>query len=147
MSSEVIPADRLFEIGSAYRRAKVLLSAVELGVFSDPGGRAARCELHSQLAIDVHRSRSARLLRRARRNGPAHARCRRQISKYRRERSLPRQGEADISRRQLRSVQSSRIRHVGIADGRAADQANRQPKTVTIISSRSTMILLAFARL
>jgi len=27
--------DRLFEIGSAYRQAKVLLSAVELGVFSE----------------------------------------------------------------------------------------------------------------
>ena len=34
MTSEHPRTDRLFEIGSAYRQAKVLLSAVELGVFS-----------------------------------------------------------------------------------------------------------------
>jgi hypothetical protein len=34
MTGEYPSANRLFEIGSAYRQAKVLLSAVELGVFS-----------------------------------------------------------------------------------------------------------------
>jgi hypothetical protein len=34
MTGKVLPSDRLFEIGSAYRQAKVLLSAVELNVFS-----------------------------------------------------------------------------------------------------------------
>jgi hypothetical protein len=51
--------DRLFEIGSAYRQAKVLLSAVELGVFSalangprDASDLASRVQIHSRAARD-----------------------------------------------------------------------------------------------
>jgi Dimerisation domain/O-methyltransferase domain len=52
-------ADRIFEIGTAYRQAKVLLSAVELGVFSElatgPLGAtdlASRINIHSRAARD-----------------------------------------------------------------------------------------------
>jgi hypothetical protein len=51
--------DRLFEIGSAYRQAKVLLSAVELGVFSELAegplearDLANRVQVHSRAARD-----------------------------------------------------------------------------------------------
>jgi hypothetical protein len=51
--------DRLFEIGSAYRQAKVLLSAVELGVFSelangplDATDLANRVQVHGRAARD-----------------------------------------------------------------------------------------------
>jgi ubiquinone/menaquinone biosynthesis C-methylase UbiE len=51
--------DRLLEIGSAYRQAKVLLSAVELGVFSalatgplDSGDLADRLGVHNRAARD-----------------------------------------------------------------------------------------------
>jgi len=59
MTSEQPRADRLFEIGSAYRQAKVLLSAVELGVFSvlangplDPIRLANRIRVHERGARD-----------------------------------------------------------------------------------------------
>ena len=59
MSSEAIQADRLFEIGSAYRRAKVLLSAVELDVFSalaagplDATALATHIDVNQRAAID-----------------------------------------------------------------------------------------------
>jgi hypothetical protein len=59
MSSEVIQADRLFEIGNAYRRAKVLLSAVELDVFStlaagplDATALATQIDVHQRAALD-----------------------------------------------------------------------------------------------
>jgi hypothetical protein len=59
MTSEQPRADRLFEIGSAYRQAKVLLSAVELGVFSvlangplDATGLADRIHIHERGARD-----------------------------------------------------------------------------------------------
>jgi hypothetical protein len=52
-------ANRLFEIGSAYRQAKVLLSAVELGVFSalattplDAAGLADRIKVNERAARD-----------------------------------------------------------------------------------------------
>ena len=51
--------DRLFEIGSAYRQAKVLLSAVELGVFSElangpleASDLANRVQVHGRAARD-----------------------------------------------------------------------------------------------
>jgi hypothetical protein len=59
MTSEQPRADRLFEIGSAYRQAKVLLSAVEFGVFSalangplDPTELAERTQVHERGARD-----------------------------------------------------------------------------------------------
>jgi hypothetical protein len=59
MTGEHPRADRLFEIGSAYRQAKVLLSAVELGVFSvlatgplDATDLANRVQVHSRAARD-----------------------------------------------------------------------------------------------
>lgn len=59
MTGEQPRADRLFEIGSAYRQAKVLLSAVELGVFSvlatsplDAADLANRIQVHSRAARD-----------------------------------------------------------------------------------------------
>jgi Dimerisation domain len=52
-------SDRLFSIGSAYREAKVLLSAAELGVFSELAGGplgasdlANRIEVHHRAAHD-----------------------------------------------------------------------------------------------
>jgi hypothetical protein len=59
MTSEHPYANRLLEIGSAYRQAKVLLSAVELGVFSelatgplDASDLANRVQVHSRAARD-----------------------------------------------------------------------------------------------
>jgi O-methyltransferase/methyltransferase family protein len=59
MTGEHPRADRLFEIGSAYRQAKVLLSAVELGVFStlatgplDATDLANHIQAHSRAARD-----------------------------------------------------------------------------------------------
>ena len=59
MSDECPQADRLLQIGSAYRQAKVLLSAVELGVFSalatgpcDAASLANRTQVHSRAACD-----------------------------------------------------------------------------------------------
>jgi hypothetical protein len=59
MTGEHPQANRLLQIGSAYRQAKVLLSAVELGVFSalaarplDAGTLANRTQVHSRAACD-----------------------------------------------------------------------------------------------
>jgi len=59
MTREHPRTDRLFEIGSAYRQAKVLLSAVELGVFSelaagplDARDLASRIRVHGRSARD-----------------------------------------------------------------------------------------------
>lgn len=59
MTREYLRTDRLFEIGSAYRHAKVLLSAVELGVFSalatgplDATELASRTHVHNRAARD-----------------------------------------------------------------------------------------------
>src|SRR6185312_7768753 len=59
MTVEHPPANRLLEIGSAYRQAKVLLSAVELGVFSALAGGALnasdlanRTQVHDRAACD-----------------------------------------------------------------------------------------------
>src|SRR5436309_15389267 len=59
MTCEQPSADRLFEIGSAYRKAKVLLSAVELGVFSvlatgplDAAALAGRIKVNKRGARD-----------------------------------------------------------------------------------------------
>jgi hypothetical protein len=59
MTCEQPSANRLFEIGSAYRQAKVLLSAVELGVFSvlatsplDAVDLADRIKVHERAARD-----------------------------------------------------------------------------------------------
>jgi hypothetical protein len=59
MTREHPRTDRLFEIGSAYRQAKVLLSAVELGVFSelaagplDARDLASRIQVHGRPARD-----------------------------------------------------------------------------------------------
>ncbi|GAA0005882.1 methyltransferase [Bradyrhizobium diazoefficiens] len=59
MTCEHPRTDRLFEIGSAYRQAKVLLSAVELGVFSelaagplDARELASRIQVHGRAARD-----------------------------------------------------------------------------------------------
>ncbi|MBR0950378.1 methyltransferase [Bradyrhizobium canariense] len=59
MTHEHPRTDRLFEIGSAYRQAKVLLSAVELGVFSelaagplDARDLASRIRVHGRSARD-----------------------------------------------------------------------------------------------
>ena len=59
MTREHPRSDRLFEIGSAYRQAKVLLSAVELGVFSelaagplDARDLASRIQVHGRPARD-----------------------------------------------------------------------------------------------
>src|SRR3954465_2409809 len=59
MICEQPSTNRLFEIGSAYRQAKVLLSAVELGVFSvlattslDAAGLADRIKVHERAARD-----------------------------------------------------------------------------------------------
>jgi ubiquinone/menaquinone biosynthesis C-methylase UbiE len=59
MTREQPRTDRLFEIGSAYRQAKVLLSAVELGVFSelaagplDARDLASRIQVHGRPARD-----------------------------------------------------------------------------------------------
>ena len=59
MTSEHPPTERLFEIGSAYRQSKILLSAVELGVFSelaagplDARDLARRIQVHDRPARD-----------------------------------------------------------------------------------------------
>jgi len=59
MTGEHPQANRLLQIGSAYRQAKVLLSAVELGVFSalatgplDAAALANRTQVHSRAACD-----------------------------------------------------------------------------------------------
>ena len=59
MTGEHPRTNRLFEIGSAYRQAKVLLSAVELGVFSalaagplDATDLANRTQIHKRAAHD-----------------------------------------------------------------------------------------------
>jgi hypothetical protein len=59
MTSEHPPANRLLQIGSAYRQAKVLLSAVELDVFSalatgplDASELANRVQVHRRAARD-----------------------------------------------------------------------------------------------
>lgn len=59
MTGEHPSATRLFEIGSAYRKAKVLLSAVQLGVFSvlakgplDATALANRIQVHGRAACD-----------------------------------------------------------------------------------------------
>jgi hypothetical protein len=59
MTSAHPQPNRLLEIGSAYRQAKVLLSAVELGVFSalasgplDANGLADRTQVHRRAAAD-----------------------------------------------------------------------------------------------
>jgi len=59
MTGDHPQANRLLQIGSAYRQAKVLLSAVELGVFSelatgplDATGLANRIQVHGRAARD-----------------------------------------------------------------------------------------------
>ena len=59
MSGNHPRTDRLFEIGSAYRQAKVLLSAIELGVFSqlaagplNVSDLADRVQVHGRAARD-----------------------------------------------------------------------------------------------
>ena len=59
MTGEHHRAARLFEIGTAYRQAKVLLSAVQLGVFSalangprDATALAKEIQVHSRPARD-----------------------------------------------------------------------------------------------
>jgi hypothetical protein len=59
MTGERPQANRLLEIGSAYRQAKVLLSAIELGVFSalasgplDAADLASRAQVHGRAARD-----------------------------------------------------------------------------------------------
>ncbi|WP_256807912.1 acetylserotonin O-methyltransferase [Bradyrhizobium sp. Bra64] len=59
MTCEHPRTDRLFAIGSAYRQAKILLSAIELGVFSqlatgplDAGELTRRIQVHSRAARD-----------------------------------------------------------------------------------------------